>query len=462
MPPICSGGKTCARGAVLQNTTAILRRASANGQASPAGWRAGTCALKRQKREKTHWIILKFCFIIHYTNMRKKSMCEEISEKLRQNYSYEFICPNCIENQDLKKYVQDNSDENSQERCFLCKRKGIPLLSLGELLAYIRICICKNYQKAIEELYYDSKEGGYQGPRTDAYDLTEELLGGECQRIQELVSEEVLEGGKMGSELWTPINSSNYVKEDLMHYSWERFEQIIRYKYRYTFLALESYSKEKTEIFAQSPVDTLKMLEDLIKNLNLFYTLSKGSVLYRARASAVPLTQVQEVCAPTINLAKDNRMSPRGIPMFYCSTSEEVAAREIKCATNESKYLATFTVLKDLTLLDLTQVPQEYSIFSKYEERNPGIRFFNSFITEISKPVSNEENFIEYIPTQILSEYFRYFIRTPQGKPIDGIRYSSSQIKNGINYALFFTSNYFEGVEGVSNPVFKLQNIWKK
>lgn len=389
-------------------------------------------------------------------------MCEEISEKLRQNYSYEFICPNCIENQDLKKYVQDNSDENSQERCFLCKRKGIPLLSLGELLAYIRICICKNYQKAIEELYYDSKEGGYQGPRTDAYDLTEELLGGECQRIQELVSEEVLEGGKMGSELWTPINSSNYVKEDLMHYSWERFEQIIRYKYRYTFLALESYSKEKTEIFAQSPVDTLKMLEDLIKNLNLFYTLSKGSVLYRARASAVPLTQVQEVCAPTINLAKDNRMSPRGIPMFYCSTSEEVAAREIKCATNESKYLATFTVLKDLTLLDLTQVPQEYSIFSKYEERNPGIRFFNSFITEISKPVSNEENFIEYIPTQILSEYFRYFIRTPQGKPIDGIRYSSSQIKNGINYALFFTSNYFEGVEGVSNPVFKLQNIWKK
>lgn len=394
--------------------------------------------------------------------MRKKSMCEEISEKLRQNYSYEFICPNCIENQDLKKYVQDNSDENSQERCFLCKRKGIPLLSLGELLAYIRICICKNYQKAIEELYYDSKEGGYQGPRTDAYDLTEELLGGECQRIQELVSEEVLEGGKMGSELWTPINSSNYVKEDLMHYSWERFEQIIRYKYRYTFLALESYSKEKTEIFAQSPVDTLKMLEDLIKNLNLFYTLSKGSVLYRARASAVPLTQVQEVCAPTINLAKDNRMSPRGIPMFYCSTSEEVAAREIKCATNESKYLATFTVLKDLTLLDLTQVPQEYSIFSKYEERNPGIRFFNSFITEISKPVSNEENFIEYIPTQILSEYFRYFIRTPQGKPIDGIRYSSSQIKNGINYALFFTSNYFEGVEGVSNPVFKLQNIWKK
>ena len=36
MPPIYSGGKTYARGAVLPNTTVILRRASANGQASPA------------------------------------------------------------------------------------------------------------------------------------------------------------------------------------------------------------------------------------------------------------------------------------------------------------------------------------------------------------------------------------------------------------------------------------------
>lgn len=394
--------------------------------------------------------------------MRTKYMCDEISEKLRQNYSCEFICPDCIENKDLKKYVQDNSDENGQEKCFLCERGGIPLLSLGELLVYIRSCICKNYQKAIEELYYDSKEGGYQGTQIDAYDLTEKLLGSECQKIQQLVREEVLECGIMGGELWTPINSSSYVQEDLMHYSWERFEQIIRYKYRYTFLALESYSNEKTEIFTQSPVDTLKMLEDLIKNLDLFCTLSMGSVLYRARASSVPLTQVQEICSPTANLAKDNRMSPRGIPMFYCSTSEKVAVSEIKCATNESKYLATFTVLKDLTLLDLTQVPQEYSIFSEYEERNPGIRFFHSFITEISKPVGNEENFIEYIPTQILSEYFRYFIRTPQGKPIDGIRYSSSKIKNGINYALFFTSDYFEGVEGVINPVFKMQKIWKE
>ena len=49
MPPICSGGKTCARGAVLPNTTAILRSASANGQASPAGWRAGDCLQTRNE-----------------------------------------------------------------------------------------------------------------------------------------------------------------------------------------------------------------------------------------------------------------------------------------------------------------------------------------------------------------------------------------------------------------------------
>ena len=69
---------------------------------------------------------------------------------------------------------------------------------------------------------------------------------------------------------------------------------------------------------------------------------------------------------------------------------------------------------------------------------------------------------LQYIPTQILTEYFRYFVTESNHKKLDGICYQSAVHPSGKNYALFFDQNDFKDVnyENVSShsktPSFEL------
>lgn len=378
-------------------------------------------------------------------------MCEEFVEDLKNNFAYQYVCAECIKDKYLKEYVQSYSSSYPGEVCFLCKNSKETLLSLGELLGYIRECICKEYKKSIDVLFWDSKEGGYQGTQEDAYDLTEDLLEDEDEQLKELVRERVLE-----SESWTPIASENFVEEDLLHYSWSQFEQSIKFKYRYTFLAFPFHSKVNSEQ-EDSIQGTLDMLCGLVRELDLFSTIRKGKSLYRVRKFDTSLSDIKELCPPPVNKAQDNRMSPRGISMFYCSDSEEVACLEVECKQGDKVNVATFTPLKDLTVLDLTVLPGEYSLFSDASGINPSIRFFHAFAERISRP--KEEDPFCYIPTQIITEYFRYFLRDSKGKAIDGICYYSSRQNDEINYVFFFGPEGFKGIEGVLDPVFEMTSV---
>jgi RES domain len=41
-------------------------------------------------------------------------------------------------------------------------------------------------------------------------------------------------------------------------------------------------------------------------------------------------------------------------------------------------------------------------------------------------PDRRRKQHIEYVPTQVFTEYVRYHMAAPDGKPVDGIRYLSS------------------------------------
>jgi hypothetical protein len=67
------------------------------------------------------------------------------------------------------------------------------------------------------------------------------------------------------------------------------------------------------------------------------------------------------------------------------------------------------------------------------------IKFSIDFIADISKPVKNIKDktiHLEYIPTQVLTEYFRFLYEDK----IDGIKYPSSY-NQGENIVLFINQS---------------------
>ena len=64
--------------------------------------------------------------------------------------------------------------------------------------------------------------------------------------------------------------------------------------------------------------------------------------------------------------------------------------------------------------------------------------FQKHFVENISQPVIHDgKEHIDYVPTQILTEYFRHRYTGPDNLRIDGIIYPSAQRKRGSSVVIF-------------------------
>ena len=144
-----------------------------------------------------------------------------------------------------------------------------------------------------------------------------------------------------------------------------------------------------------------------------------------------------------------NRMSPPGIVMFYVSDNPETALRETARSPGVFA-VGEFKTLREARVLDLADIPRVPSIFEgipdvlEYDPRPPTI-FLNYFATEVSKPIAGDRRIhIEYIPTQVITEYFRTEFRHYSAR-IDGIRYSSARHSDHFSLVLFATQDDLVG-----------------
>lgn len=113
---------------------------------------------------------------------------------------------------------------------------------------------------------------------------------------------------------------------------------------------------------------------------------------------------------------------------------------EVIGADTEANKITTgnFKIQRELTLIDLSKLPV-VSIFEKQHARYfLAMKFLQRFIEDISKPVSEDfSKHIHYVPTQVITEYFRYILPTQVKMGIDGIKYKSIKRPGHICYVLF-------------------------
>jgi hypothetical protein len=129
--------------------------------------------------------------------------------------------------------------------------------------------------------------------------------------------------------------------------------------------------------------------------------------------------------------ATEGRANPKGIPFLYLSDCKKTAMSEVRPWLGAVLSLGIFKVIKRLSIIDCSMsISGSKEIF--LENPSPEIRekaVWRDINEAFSKPVQNNEDRSEYVPTQILAELFRDI-------GFDGIAYKSL-LGEGLNIVLF-------------------------
>lgn len=97
------------------------------------------------------------------------------------------------------------------------------------------------------------------------------------------------------------------------------------------------------------------------------------------------------------------------------------------------------SIKEKISVIDFSNIPDLPSQFNiKALKHREKILFLQDFVKDLSRPVEKDgREHIDYVPTQIISEFFRYGFE-PR---IKGIKYQSIKNKGGLNVAFFESDN---------------------
>src|ERR1017187_1009969 len=178
----------------------------------------------------------------------------------------------------------------------------------------------------------------------------------------------------------------------------------------------------------------------IARRFRLIARLRKGTLVFRARRATRGASKWTglELGPPNDELAKkSNRMSPAGIVMFYASDGPETAISEIGGLVSPA-VVGTFSIDKNINILDLSCLPPEPSLFTQLSYEDMGsLQFLHEFCRDLSAKVDADGfEHVDYIPTQVVTEWFRTVFRH-NGRRIHGICYPSVQHPGGRSLVLF-------------------------
>lgn len=360
--------------------------------------------------------------------------------------SDKYICSDCVE----VRFLASKTDEFAchTHTCSFCG--SARATSINDLMPFIMHGVFSNYSDP-SSAGVPREDGDWVGE--DSFELTEWVLGylgleEPAGFINELVK-------IIDNDCWVNAPDGFYFgsyKHEYWQYSWQNFCELVKYQNRYFFHFVEGHDFDSEEM---SPGAILFKLQEAVVKLGLVKKeIAMGRKFYRARIK----DNSWEVCEqqlrqPPNEYANAGRMNPAGISFFYAAEDQETAVKEIcKCVAEVA--VGEFEICEELTFLDLTELPEPFSVFDmENEDKRQYVLFLKGFMVDITKPISKDgKEHIDYVPTQIVSELFSNQVRADETS-IDGIRFPSSVNPSGVNWVLFpriFNKIKYESVEIVT------------
>lgn len=350
------------------------------------------------------------------------------------------VCATCFNETGLKRRIDElRSEWEGEVRCtFHPRRAGVPLSVLGPIIDSV---IREHF--GLSE--FNSNTGEPDG------DTLEDLIYEVARPIDEVtpyVKSYLINSDNSDYGIDPFYDEQNgyerFEFNDFRHSDlWDRFKFSIIHEQRFfNPRALELI----TEIF--DGVDRQKDKD----GRSVVYKLRPGgdeSNFHRARIAhsdadhAAILSDVAaQMGAPPERKRRPGRMNPAGIPTFYGAFDIDTCLAELRPAVGDLAISAQFRLLRPIVILDVTRFDGPAlsgSIFAKqYMQRLAQWTFMIAFAKQISEPISQNDEFIDYIPTQAVAEFLSTaFMTSVRSVHIEGIVCQSAQHPGGKNIALF-------------------------
>jgi hypothetical protein len=361
----------------------------------------------------------------------KNQMMKEYDQGYHSIY-HKYICVDCVGDKSLKKLIKLKAVSRD---CSYCgAHSNIKIAAEFDLVMH-------SINKGIRLEWDDpanagmAYEGGFCGDTYDTYELVHHEIE-ELQDTNETFLDDVINSLTTGE--WCRIPVYGPSKKEKMLSSWSAFSYYVKHFSRYQFLLnpqeLDESFDGRTIPFGQ----ILEVMKTSFDDHRLFRRFLVGDKIYRVRITDIgkKVLNYKDISAPPIEKARrPNRMSPAGISFFYGALEKKTAIMEaLDSERNISKktlHIGTFKVQRSFSVYDLTHELRIPGLFDPNASQRDIILFLRDFRKQISIPILQDgKEHIEYVPTQILTEYLMAQAET------DGILYRSSRNPEGRNIAL--------------------------
>lgn len=379
---------------------------------------------------------------LNYKHMgRVKNLMMEMDE---HGYAWfphgeKCVCSNHFGDRYLNQYILERGDKGV---CSYCGRRDT-VIDMSDLANHIGMTISVYFNDVDSEClplassYYDEEDEYIPGIRrvgcfavpenADLYEDTSEMMDDlglhtDCEELNEDID------NFFGNYVWIKKDPFELWWNEKKEREWKNFAEKVKHSRRFTFLAERG--------------DDGNILDELVTALRNFDSLVRmlpiDTTLFRARSVGKIIKAAlgfEELTSAPDNSAGQCRMSPLGVSMFYAAFDKDTAVEEcVKGAGGKLLVVGEFKTTRELSLVDLTALPNHVSIWM---DRWESVAFLKSFHRSITQPLlENGKEGIEYVPSQIFTEYLRWMFRDKNGKKVDGLIYDSCKTSKS-NVVLF-------------------------
>jgi hypothetical protein len=355
------------------------------------------------------------------------------------------ICSDCILESGIKDFIIKNDDHHIII-CSFCNKKRTSktfmACKIHTVVGYILDCIKSEWTDPANVLPYESAEGGYQGQVLDTSDLLNNLG---VEVADESILDQIVDSIEQSH--WVKTSYFSLSPDETLIYGWKSFCTFVISQSRFFFLNAKNDSYDKNQHDEMNPIQILDSVASIITNLGMLKIILPDQGLRRVRIvdDYNEATTAKHLGSPPpdrCNMA--NRMSPAGISMFYGAFDLATAVKETyepEPTIIKKAVVGNFYPCRSLNVIDLSKPFKSTSLFDEDEKYRFEKSFLRDFIRDFTKSIERADRaHIDYVPTQIVTEYFRHVLTKTSPSLIDGVIYPSSKNINH-NAIVIFADN---------------------
>lgn len=335
-----------------------------------------------------------------------------------------LCCGNCFESKYLKRYIIEKGQIDDCDFCFSDNIKCIEVSNLYGLFVPL-FSLYKECEYGID-YFEDDDPHGDSLPYLieDAWNIFSEKF--DFNKSDEFWEELVRNSnGSNGDDVQIDLDSLWIAGHDLdssLQYLWDDLAEHLKRERRFII------NNERI----QNVLDILPLSLELTS-----IQVKINTIYFRARIGPEDAEEKQrpfrnkEMGAPTYWKVKGGRANPPGIPFLYLSNDIVTAISEVRPWGGAYISVGRFRSIKEINLIDLTD---RFYIFDPFgigelQFLIEDYALLRRLSKELSEPINPNRTYIDYVPSQFLTEFIR-------DKNYDGIMYPSA-LSPGKNIVLF-------------------------